>query len=282
LPREVEIELTTEPFFAGGSPVALRPDAPAERRGDPLDPALIRQLADELAAFDDSLVVLGGFGEPLAHPELPAVLSHLREAGVYGIAIRTDGTRLDTGTINTLIEFDVDVVSVFLDAWTPDLYRQLHGRDMQPVLKAMDQLQHERVQRGKPGPLMVPEMMKAVQTVDEMEPFFDGWLRKCGWATLIGFNRYGGVLPDYSVVDMTPATRTACRRIGSRCSVLADGRVIACDQDFAAVRPIGSLHESTLGELWTGSAIAALRAHHACGRYDADPLCAPCSEWHRP
>ena len=102
------------------------------------------------------------------------------------------------------------------------------------------------------------------------------------WATLIGFNRYGDALPDHSVIDMTPATRTPCRRIRTRCTVLADGRVLACDQDYAAARPIGSVREKTLAELWTGPAMSALREQHACGRFEDDSLCAACTEWHRP
>ncbi len=282
LPREVEIELTTEEPFGGRSPVALRPPLPANRRCEPIDPALVRRVADELAVHDDALVVLGGCGEPLAHPALPQILSHLREAGVYGIAIRTDGTRLDDDVVAALIEHHVDVVSVFLDAWTPERYTQLHGGEMQPVLEAMERLNRARMARNQPEPLLVPEMIKSVQTVDEMEAFFDGWLRKHGWATLIGFNRYGDALPDYSVVDMTPATRTPCRRIRSRCTVLADGRVLACDQDFMAVRPVGSLIDQSLAELWTGPTITTLRESHADGRFDGDPLCTTCTEWHRP
>lgn len=282
LPREVEIELTTEHPPGEASEVALRPRVAPDRRRGPIDPALVRSVADEVAAYDDALVVLGGFGEPTLHPHFPEILASLRGAGVYGLAVRTSGLTLDDAIIEALLEHRVDVVTVFVDAWTAELYRRLHGGNLQTVLEGIDRLSSTRGERRQVEPLVVPEMIKSVHTVEELDSFFDGWLRRSGWAGVVGYSTYAGALPDHRVVDMSPPTRFACRRIRARCTVLADGSVIACDQDFAAVRPVGSLADRSLGELWTGPGMAALRAHHAAGRYDADPLCARCDEWHRP
>jgi spiro-SPASM protein len=282
LPREVEIELTTEHFPAENSQVALRPRVALDRRRGPIDPALVRSLADELAAYDDALVVLGGFGEPTLHPHFSEILATLRGTGVYGVAVRTNGLTLDDAIIQALIEHRVDVVTVCLDAWTPELYQKLHGCDLQTVLDGIDRLSSARGEHRQVEPLVVPEMIKSVHTVEELDPFFDGWLRKSGWACVVGYSTYADALPDHRVVDMSPPTRSPCRRIRTRCTVLADGSVIACDQDFAAARPVGSLADRSLSEVWTGSNLATLRAHHDAGRYDADPLCAHCAEWHRP
>ncbi|UCG17553.1 MAG: radical SAM protein [Phycisphaerales bacterium] len=282
LPRELEIELTTQDSLASKAGVELRPVVPPDRQRGPINPDLVRRLARELAVMDDTLVVLGGFGDPLLHPRFTDILAYLRQAGIYGIAVRTGGARLADASIAALVEHEVDVVTVLLDAWTPQRYRELHGGDLEPVIEAMDRLARARQEHDQPAPLVVPEMVKAVPTVDEMEAFFDGWLRKHGWATIVGYSRYGGALPDRCVIDMSPPLRCPCRRINTRCTVLADGGVIACDQDFAAARPVGSLLDSSLGEVWTGPKMTDLRAHHAAGRYDADPLCAACSEWHRP
>ena len=282
LPREVEIELTTEDPRAGRSDILLRPTLPADRRRGPIDPAIVRRLAAELAAWDDSLVVLGGFGDPLLHPQFAQILGDLRRAGVYGVAVRTTGLALDDAAIAALMEHRVDLVTVLLDAWSPSLYRRLHGGELQPLVDAIERLEKTRLEQRRPQPLVCPEMIKSVHTLDEIEPFFDGWIRRTGWATIVGHSRYAGALPDLSVMDMSPPMRSSCRRIRDRCTVLADGTLVACDQDFAGARPIGSLADRSLADLWNGPEMTRLRADHDAGRYEADPLCAACAEWHRP
>lgn len=69
--------------------------------------------------------------------------------------------------------------------------------------------------------------------------------------------------------------------------ILADGRVVACDQDFAARHVLGDLARQDLRDVWSGrpapgSAYAALRQAHDRGDYSELPLCGRCVEWHRP
>ena len=129
---------------------------------------------------------------------------------------------------------------------------------------------------------MVPEFTKCRETLAAMDAFFDGWIRKVGWAVVAGYNHYGGRLEDRSVVEMAPPHRTGCRRIRSRCLVTADADVLLCDQDFGADQPAGNLKETTLADIWGGSTFAAAREAHACGRYESLRLCGRCEEWHRP
>ncbi|MHC4063010.1 MAG: SPASM domain-containing protein [Planctomycetota bacterium] len=279
-PREVEIELTTEDQLPETS---LRPRGQRVPQRGPIDPALVAAVADALGDYDDSLVVLGGFGEPLLHPQFGQICRILSESRVYGVAVRTNGLGLDDHTIETLVCHRVDVVNVMLDAWSAALYQRLNpGRELAPVLSALDRLTEARAAAKQVEPLVVPQITKSVETVQELDDFFDGWIRKVGWAVVDGYSHYAGQLEDRSVVDMSPPTRTPCRRIRTRCTILADGRMTLCDQDFTARTAVGSLHDASLADLWRSSAMQAARDHHAAGRCDALPLCPSCNEWHRP
>lgn len=282
LPREIEIELTTDDQLLE---TKLRPRGIAagiSARG-PIDLKLIESIAGEMAAFDDSLVVLGGFGEPLLHPRFADVLRILRDANIYGIAVRTNGLALDDAAIDAIIEQEVDVVSVTIDAWTAELYRAVQGADRLDEVKAnLKTLDARRNERKTAVPLVVPEMVKSVDTVSELDPFFDGWVRACGWANIAGYNHYSGRLDDLSVMNMSPSKRFACRRIMQRAMVLADGRVPLCDQDFTGQHTIGDLRHDTLGQVWQGDSASKTRHEHQTGVFDATDLCARCDEWHRP
>ncbi|UCE61632.1 MAG: NTP transferase domain-containing protein, partial [Phycisphaerales bacterium] len=96
LPREVEIELTTDDPYPQS---LLRPRGSRVPGRGPIDLAIVEKIVSELARFDDALLVLGGFGDPLRHPQFAPVLDVIRstppnEKMIYGLAVRTSGVDL--------------------------------------------------------------------------------------------------------------------------------------------------------------------------------------------
>lgn len=290
-PREVEIELTTDDPYPS---TLLRPRGPRVPKRGPIDPAMVQRIVEELVAHDDdALVVLGGFGDPLRHPQFAEILERIRSVrhdarGLFGLAVRTAAVDLNDDHIDALVANRVDVLDVMLDAWTPELYARLQSpddpsaADLSAVLRRLDRLAQHSRQRESPAPVVVPEMTKTSDNVHELDDFHDGWLRRQGAVSITGYSHCGGQCEDRSVINMAPSPREACRRIRSRCLVLADGRVTTCDQDFRGLHTVGSLAEQTLGVIWRGAVLNRIRDAHREGRFDPTPLCAACDEWHRP
>ncbi len=314
LPREVEIELTTDDPYPH---TLARPRGDRVPRRGPIDFAIVERIAEEMSAYDDALIVLGGFGDPLRHPQFATVLDRLRPAssarsGVCGLAIRTPAVDLmgsadDRGRnemIDALISHRVDVLNVTLDAWTPELYARLHSpddasiADLALVLDRLDRMAERRQERGSVYPILVPELTKMRENVHELDDFHDGWLRRNGAASIGGYSHHARQLEDRSVMSMAPPGRMVCRRLQSRCLVLADGHVTLCDQDFQGRLVVGCLAPSpaepfsphgdrvpihgSLEEIWQSAAFERVRCAHRSGRFDVNPLCAACDEWHRP
>jgi pyruvate-formate lyase-activating enzyme len=271
LPREVEIELTTHDRHPDS---LLRPRGDRLGRTGTIQLEIVEQVVRELSAWDDSLIVLGGFGDPLRHPEFAGILKRIRPlsagqelGGPHGLCVRTRGVDLPDEHIDALIEHGVDVVSVLLDAWSPDLYRQLHspkccqtGADLGGVLTGLDRLAERKKSRKVIHPIVVPEFVKARENLHELDDFLDGWLRKLGAVCISGVSVYAGQFADHRVLSMAPPQRQACRRLRSRCLILADGRVTMCDQDFRGLHAIGRIGERSLADIWkkSGKSCAAI------------------------
>jgi radical SAM protein with 4Fe4S-binding SPASM domain len=288
-PREVEIELTTDDPHPD---TILRPRGQRVGQRGPLDLECVRKIAVELSSRDDSLVVLGGFGDPLRHPSFEEVVRLLRPGancrGVYGLAIRSASLDLSESCIDCLIRSGADVLNVLLDAWTPSTYSLVHeagasqGPGLEAVLGWLQQISDRRRAAGSVVPIVVPEFCKAKENVVEMDVFFDEWTRRLGTVSLVGYSHHAGQLPPRAVADMRPPTRTACRRLRTRCMILADGSVVQCDQDYRGVSPIGRMADQSLEEIWNSAKLRQLRADHQAGDWNANALCDRCEEWHRP
>jgi hypothetical protein len=276
----VEIELTTDDSLPA---TTLRPRGQAVGRRGPMEPGLFGRLVDELAQRDDARVVLGGYGDPLLHPDLPGLLRTCRAVGIFGLAVRTPAVNLDEPTIEALIECQVDVLNVLLDASTAGTYAQVHGADhFDRVTANIECVLAAHARTKQPRPLVVCELVKTRATLAEMEQFYDHWMSKTGTAVIAGPSSHAGRWHDLSVMRMSPPARFACARVFNRAMVLADGRVTVCDQDFRGEHAVGSLANTSLRDLWMSEPMQTVRKAELAATHDGMAMCPACEEWHRP
>lgn len=285
LPVEIEIELTTDDPLPG---TTLRPRGDRVPRRGPADLDAIRRLADELARYDDRLVVLGGHGDPLLHPRFGEVCRAIRSAGVCGLAVVTPLVELLPENLDTLLDAQVDLVEVQLDANTRETYAALQGADaFDAVLANIERIEAARRERESAQPIVMPSLTRCGATIGEMEAFFDRWIQATGWALVRGDHDYGGQLrrphmDNPPVLGAAPVVRGACRRLGSRVALLADGSVAQCGQDFRGIGVLGRWLDRPMADVWDDPAIASLREDHSRLDLRRRPLCAACDEWFRP
>lgn len=280
LPVEIELELTTD------DPLPDTTLRPRGRRVPPRrleDMQAVGQLAAQLAAYDDRLVFLGGHGDPLLHPEFPAVCREFRAAGVCGIGVGTTLVELPDAALDALLEYAVDMIEVRLDADTAATYQAVHRADaFERVVANIERIQAARRARESPQPLVVCSLTRCAATMAELEPFFERWIQATGWAVIHGYNDYAGVLAADPLLALTPPARGPCRRLDTRMMLLADGRAVLCSQDMEGVTALGSWVSEALSDLWQGRSLIQARESHSRLSLEDYPLCKRCGEWFRP
>lgn len=277
VPEEIEIELTTKQPLSMNS--QLRPRGAEVGERGPINMETIQAVADWIGDYDDVRIVLGGFGEPACHPHLGDICRILRDAGAAAIAVRTMAAMDDPGLESALFETPVDVLEVTLDAACADTYRNINGVDVyNDVLSRLERWLSRRTNERRVLPLIVPSMIKANETLDDLEPFVDDWQRRLGAVHVTGYSHCAGQRSLHAVTNMAPPQRCACRRVFSRALILADGRMTTCDQDFKGKQAVGRIDETPLQKLWHSGCFANIRTND----YHKMPLCPKCDEWHRP
>ncbi len=273
LPTEIELELTTDDPLPR---TTLRPRGERVPTRRLEEPQALRPILEALGGCDDRLVVLAGHGDPLLHPQLAEVCRLVRASGVCGLAIETSLVELPDAALEAFTTCPVDLVEVRLDANTAETYRRVHGRDaFDLVLANLQRIESARRARHSPAPLVACSLTRCAATLDDLEPFYDRWIRTFGSALIRGYNDYCGVLPADGLLACEPPVREPCRRLPERMMLLADGGAVWCHQDVAGVHRLGD---------WRRDPLTTLRAAvPAAESIPPDhPLCSRCHEWYRP
>lgn len=285
LPQQITIELTPSRTLTG--PITPQHHVSLDR--PELRVELAMQLFEQIrqSGCDDIAVTFGGLGDALLHPQWESLITAANLAGVAAVHVETD-LLCDRETALRLMSLPVDVVSVRLNADTARLYEQVMGGDrFAGVIENLLAMLNERSNRMRDAgvtsvgvPWIVPRMVKTLDTLENMETFFDRWVHFTGHAVIEPFTTGCGLARDLRVLNMASPRRRACRQIERRMTILSDGRVPLCDQDWLARATVGSVTEQSLAELW--QRLSSPRRVHAEGRWGELPLCGRCDEWHRP
>ncbi|MCA9243004.1 MAG: SPASM domain-containing protein [Phycisphaerales bacterium] len=277
VPDEIELELTTHTPHATS---LFRPTDMAPRELDDFD--TLSRLFAETAQWDDRLLYIGGHGDPLRHPRFDEIVAQARNAGVFGIAVRTTLLDAPESAINALFESHVDLVEIEIDAHSRATYEKLHGVDgFERVVSAMSAIQERRRAQVSAQPILLPSLRRCAANFGEIETFYTHWVQQLGGAVIRGRSTFGGALESDTLLPLAPLNRGPCRRLHTRLCLHADGAVVSCDQDYRARQPIGDWRTESLLKLWSGKGLADLRSRHAVADWGKLAVCANCAEWAR-
>ena len=286
LPQQVTLELTPRRGVSG----LITPQHYVPMDRPDMDPDLALRIVEQLADPDlggDVALRLGGLGDALEHSHWRQIVMAAKDAGVLGICLETD-LLCERQVIDDMLALPVDVISIRLNADTSETYQAVMGVDgFNRVAGNLEYLFNQRRRLSGdngallPGmPWIVPRLVKIRETLKDMESFFDRWMTATGHAVIEPAQSGCGLMPELSPVPMAPPRRRACRQLGWRMTILSDGGVALCDQDWQGNASLGQAGVEPIVEIW--QRVAGAVSAHAAGRFDEPALCAGCSEWHRP
>ncbi len=280
LPQQITLEITPDRLVRG----PITPHHYAQFTRPPMAPHHARRIIEELGDAGDIALTLGGLGDALLHPDWQDIVQATRTSRVLGLTIETD-LLIEESQLAAILDSPIDVLSVRLNADTAATYERVMGADrFAAVTRNLQWLLTERRRRGGGLPWIVPRLVKTRQTLPDMESFFDRWMHFTGHAVIepatTGRTRALPIAPEQSPVLMAPPRRVGCRQLTRRLSILSDGTVPRCDQDWLGEEIIGDTRIASLFEIWRNS--RSLRERHAHGRWNELTSCAGCHEWHRP
>ncbi|MHC4660689.1 MAG: radical SAM protein [Planctomycetota bacterium] len=272
LPDEIVVELTTCGARHWARPVVKN------RTDTDMKIKHFEKLCRAFAVRDDILLTLGGYGDPLAHPEFSKFIAAAKSAGAFGIHVETGLTELSDENLEALIQ-NVDAVSVSLDAFSAVTYNSLCGEDrFEDVCANLGRLSGASRVNGD-FPVIIAEFTRVSENEAEWEAFWNAHL-DAGHVPLVrGFDNLAGQVEDRSVLPLLPGIRFPCIRLEKEMFVTAQGLVPLCRVDFNGSETAGDLKTMSVEEIWQSRVFSNVRAAHRKRDYGGFELCPECRAW---
>ena len=115
-----------------------------------LEMDLYKRLIAEMVELEIPRITLHTIGEPTMHPELPQLVKIARENGLI-VTLSTNGTRLTEEYCEALVDAAPHILSVSLDAATPETFEKIReGIDAREVQAGLKRLRRIRDAQGVP------------------------------------------------------------------------------------------------------------------------------------
>lgn len=222
------------------------------RADEKMSAADAARLLREFASLrPDGVVTFAGRGDPLEHPDLPAIVRAAREAGVAGVHVRTAAVA-EASAIDALLDARPSVVSVDLHAADEATYRALTSTDhfQRSLLNTERMLASRRVEDGLPTPWIVPRVARRDATIAQIEGMYDRALFFAGTGTI---DPPAYAAPGERIAPLPKPASAVARDAAARMHVRCDGVVIADEADPECTRrpPGGDALKDGLSAAWT-------------------------------
>ena len=254
-----------------------------------MPPDLFSSILRQLRALGTTRVFIPMFqNEPLIDNDLAGRVREARDVLGAAVAIRltSNGALLTTECGEALFSAGLDNVMVSLDAATEETYRKIrHGLDFAQITRNVRQL----LERGY-GRRVTVSFLRQKVNEHELGEFVARW-RSLGANVLIQpVNNRAGAVGRFEELRVGPrrGPRSIARRILHRLvpycaapfeslSILCDGRVVLCCNDWQIAAVVGDLSRQSVAEVWNGTDVNSYRVALCSGRSRDLEICRDCS-----
>lgn len=251
-----------------------------------MDAETLARVVDECAENGVYGLYLHLFNEPLLHKEkLLPVIRRAKQGGIPIVAVTTNGTPLTEKLMHELVEAGLDTLHFSFEGANADLYRQVRGAKAEVVERRIEMALRIREEHGIRNdrdqlvPWIAITSVRTDETDEEIDAFLARWkgvvddieIRPAlGFLGRTRFNDYG-----------QPEKRVACRYLGDRIVVAADGSVIGCSVDVDAELSFGNVIDGqTIREIWHSDYYREIWSLHQWQAWDKLPEpCKSCDSW---
>ena len=273
-PTHIQVELTSIcNLKCPVCPVGLNQ---IERRSRLLDVSLFEKLMNEVGPYLLT-TSLWGWGEPLLHPQLAEILKITHRFRIASL-LSTNGQNLDDDrVIEAIMKHPPSFLILAIDGLTDETNSRFRvGSRLSPILEGVKRIAALKAEKNQLYPVL--HMRFIVMKHNEHEvPLLKSFARRNKFdlvtvraLSIIDYSEqeHRDLIPDdrsFRAYDYEDGQRVlrddfVCHQPFHFPTVLCDGQVIGCEQDFGAQLPMGTLSDDvSFDKIWFSSQAAGVR-----------------------
>ena len=218
-------------------------------------------------------------GEPLLHPDLPAMIRMAKSSGaVEYVHFNTNGQLLTEDTAVALIMAGLDDLTVSIDALNPETFGKIkRAGDLETVAGNTLRLMDLKKKLGRSNPWVRAKIIDMPLTADELHGFYDYWHPLVDEVQVQPLHNAGG---DIAVGTANSSVeRYPCALPWYALAINWDGTVSPCCVDLSGENIVGDLRRETLKNVFMRGPIQSYRQKMLDGHEKELSPCAGCNVW---
>jgi uncharacterized Fe-S cluster-containing radical SAM superfamily protein len=229
------------------------------------------------------VVHLHGFGEPLLDESLPERIALAKARGIKHTYLVTNASLLFPETSRKIVNAGLDTMKISFYGADEESYRAtMKGLDFKVALRNIGEFARIRKALKKRTPKLILQYLPQEVNEAKTKEFRSLWRsvldKKAGdCLNCSSLHNYGG---GRAYNRLGEKIVSVCFYPWTALSVLCDGRAVTCCMDYNGVQDVGDLNFQSVGEIWNGPALSAIRKKFGKLDYSGFPTCLRC-DWVR-
>ncbi len=204
-------------------------------------------------------------GESLIHPRLPEMVETLTRKGIKS-RLHTNAGLLTEDRAKALIETGLSYISFSVDGYTKDVYdKNRRGGDFAETVANIRRFLELKKNAGK-GPFTIVQVMEVGEDGEGKDGRREAFRKNFEGLPLDRFvvrtpHNWAGDFSEFGRgIDGNPNVRfTPCTFLWYSMTILYDGEVAACPQDFFCKIKVGNVAVDSVAHVWNNEAMRGLR-----------------------
>lgn len=258
--------------------MAARPDY----RASYLSYEAYAQIIDEIADKGVKFIRFTGEGEPMLHKRLLDMIRYAKQKTSSALVLTTNASVLNEEWIHNLLDLQMDVIDISLDAFTKEKYNVVRkGGNYHEVMSNVHRLLAMRENNKSKTRIMV-NMIRQILVNDEVNNFQKFWTPLVDFVLIRNLHSATKQV-NREEVAMQLATqgqeRHPCAHLWKRLTIDAHLNVKFCAHDWNSETVLSKLGPGGIRDIWFSKRMQEIRKAHEVGQYQKVPVCSDCPDW---
>ncbi len=227
-----------------------------------IDLQLVKRIIDEGMAKGLCAIKFNWRGEPLLHPDLPAMIKYAKQKGILEVMINTNGQLLTPQKGEALINAGLDKIIFSCDGATKETYEKTRqGADFEHFIQNIKNFITIRNSKGLKKPLVRIQMVKMDSNLTELNDFIKMWQPLVDSITTQDYTERGEKTKRLSSAPKS-MDRLPCPQIWQRMVITWDGKIAMCCRDWFLKNILGEIKNQSIQSFWKGKKLNKIRQLH--------------------